>query len=90
MPIPHAARKITARFSIRPITAAASARSNTDGPNDAPYGSPSVPARRIIATAPISAASTHATFCVSPTFTPRSDARSARSALARSAMPRFV
>jgi hypothetical protein len=90
MPIAHDAAKITARFSMRPMTAAASARSNTCGPNAVPSGSPSTPARRIMPIAATSDASAHARLCTRPTFTPSSEARSALLALARNAMPMFV
>ena len=49
-----------------------------------------MPARRISEIVATSVAMTHATLCAKPTFTPSSDARSALSELARSAMPMFV
>ena len=90
MPMPHAAANITGKFSILPITAAASAFTRIDGPSAGPSGSPMVPARRIMVTAERKAAIIHATLWVNPTFTPRSDERSALSELARSAMPMLV
>ncbi len=77
MPMPHAAAKITAKFSMRPITAAASARSRIDGPNADPSGSPSTPARRIMPIVAMSVAMIHARLCTRPTFTPSNEARSA-------------
>ncbi len=90
MPMPHAATNITGKFSMRPITAAASARRRIDGPSAGPSGSADVAARRISVTAARNAAIIHATLWVRPTFTPSSDARSALSELARSAMPMLV
>ena len=90
MPMPQAAAKITGKFSILPITAAASAFTRIDGPNAGPSGSPIVPARRIIVTADRNAAIIHATLWVNPTLTPSSDERSALSELARRAMPMLV
>ena len=90
MPMPHAAAKITGKFSILPMTAAASAFTRIDGPNAGPSGRPMVPARRIIVTVDSSAAIIHATLWVNPTLTPSSDERSALSELARNAMPMLV
>ena len=42
MPRPQAARNITPKRSMRPITAAVSARSRIDGPNDEPSGRPRI------------------------------------------------
>ncbi len=90
MPIAHDDARITAKFSIRPITAAARARSRICGPNAEPSGSPTTPARRIMAIVAMRVAITHARLCTRPTFTPSSAARSALLALARMAIPMFV
>ena len=89
-PIPQAARKMTAKLSIRPITAAVSARRSIEGPKADPSGRPIIPARRIKEVAASSAESPHATLWVRPTLMPSRDARSELSALARSAMPMAV
>ena len=46
MPRPIAANAIVGRCSIRPITAAASAGSSSDGPSTVPIDRPTIPARR--------------------------------------------
>ncbi len=89
-PRPHDARKIAVKFSIRPMTAAVSARKRIDGPNAGPSGSPMMPARRMSDTVASTVAIIHAMLWVNPTLTPRSDARSELSELARNAMPMLV
>ena len=60
MPIAHDDARITPKCSMRPITAAARARSRICGPNAEPSGSPSMPARRIMAIVAMRVAIIHA------------------------------
>ncbi len=72
---------------MRPITAAARARSRIAGPRTWPMGRPTIPARRNTARNARTVASTHTTVCSRRTGTPSDAARSARSAPARIAIP---
>ena len=59
MPRPIAATAIVGNRSIRPMTAAARAWIRNVGPSTLPIGSPTVPARRNIATKASTEAMTH-------------------------------
>ena len=85
-----AATKMSGRLVMRPITHAASERTRIAGPSTLPRESPSAPARRNTATKASTAAMVHTTSCTRLTGMPSSTARSALSALARTAMPRLV
>ncbi len=87
MPRPTAAAAIRGKFSMRPITAAASARSKTETPSALPIGKSATPARRNTVTNASTVVTTQTVVCTRPTGTPRVAARSARSAAARIAMP---
>ena len=87
-PAPSAAANVTGRLSIRPITAAASARSSSDKPEASrrwPRPGSACAAGRARPESP--AASTHTSVLSRCTGMPSSEARSADSALARTAMP---
>ncbi len=87
MPMPMAAIAIVGNRSMRPITAAASAWRRKLGPSTVPSGSPTVPARRNIATYANTLAMTHTTVWSRLTGMPSVAARSPRSADARIAVP---
>ncbi len=82
-----AAAVIATRSTIPPSTSAARARSSRSKLSVESIGRPSTPARRNTATNASTAAADHTTVCSRFTGTPSSDARSALSALARTAMP---
>jgi hypothetical protein len=82
--------KISGRLVMPPITHAASARIRIAGPSTCPSGTPTTPARRNTATNASPAATIHTTICTRRTGMPSRLARSALSALARTAMPMSV
>ena len=75
------AKRIVGSRSIRPMTAAASARTRIVGPSTLPIGSPTIPARRKMATVASTVATTHTIVWSRFTGTPSSAARSEFSAL---------
>jgi hypothetical protein len=81
---------IAGRFVSRPIIRAASASRRAENVSAETTGRPTMPARRKMPTNESSAATAHTTVCSRCTGTPRRLARSARSALARTAMPTDV
>ena len=87
IPMPIAAIAIVGNRSIRPIPAAASAWRRKLGPRTSPSGSPTVPARRNIATYARTLAITQTIVCRRFTGMPSVAARSPRSADARIAVP---
>ena len=82
-----AAAVIATRSTIPPSTSAARARSSRSKLSVESIGRPSTPARRNTATNASTRRDAHTTVCSRFTGTPSSDARSALSALARTAMP---
>lgn len=90
IPITIAAPKVTVSFSILPITAAASARSKRLGPSTAPIDTPWIGSRNSTPRPDRPAATTHTTVWRRFTGMPRSAARSADSAEARTATPILV
>ncbi len=84
---PTAASTAVGMRSIRAMTAAPSAMSRMLGSRAKPSPSPTTPMRRYIATNASNPARPQTTLCSRRTGMPRSDARSAFSALACSAMP---
>ena len=90
MPSATAANAIVGSRSMRPMTAAASAGSSSDGPSTVPSESPTIPARRNTARNASNDANIHTTECTRRTGMPSSAARSASSAQARMATPRRV
>ena len=89
-PSATAATNVTGKLSIRPMTAAARARSNRLGPSTEPMATPWMGSRRSTPSPDIPAAITHTRVPSRFTGTPSSDARSADSACARTAMPMSV
>jgi hypothetical protein len=88
MPSATAETKVARRFSIRPTTAGARARTSSDGPNAPPaIDRPIVGARSSAPSAESPAANIHTIVEMRRTGTPRSEARSWFSAAARDAMP---
>ncbi len=90
MPSATAAITIVGRRSIPPITAAARARKRSAGPRIVPMGSPMIPARRKTARNASTAAMTHTRVSSLRTGMPSSAARSAFSAVPRTATPTRV
>ena len=90
IPIATPATRHVPIFSIRAMTAAASTKMSTLNPSEPSVGTPTTDARRKIANDASSPAIIHATVWTRPTGMPSSDARSAFSADARSAMPMRV
>ena len=88
MPMPMAAIIVRGRLSIRPMTAAASARSIRLGPSTWPICTPWMGRRSSTPMPDMPAAMTHTSVLIRLTGTPRSEARSDDSAEARIAMPR--
>jgi hypothetical protein len=88
IPSATADTKVARRFSIRPTTAGARARTSNDGPNAPPaIDRPIVGARSSAPTAESPAAKIHTIVEMRRTGTPRSEARSWFSAAARDAIP---
>jgi hypothetical protein len=89
-PTARALATIDGRWVKRPRASAARALSSVVSPTGVPSGRPSMPARRYRARNASAAASDHTQVCSRPTGMPSSEARSARSAAARTAMPTLV
>ncbi len=81
---------MTPKRSMRPITTAPSARSRKVGPRTVPMGSPTAPARSHIPRNASTVATVHTIVCRRRTGMPSVDARSARSALPRTATPMLL
>ncbi len=90
MPRPRLATRMSGSFSIRPITVAARALTRMVGPSSWPKGRPTMPARRNTATNDSAVAMIQTMVSMRLTGTPSRAARSALSALARTAMPMLV
>ncbi len=86
-PIPIPAKSAVGMLSIRAMTAAVSAKRSTFGPRDPSLGTPTRAVRRKMVSPASPPAITQATVCTRFTGMPSSDARSAFSADARSAIP---
>ena len=90
MPSAMAAAAMTPNRSMRPITTAPSARSRKVGPRTVPMGSPTAPARSHIPKNASTVATVQTIVCRRRTGTPSVAARSARSALPRTATPMLL